>query len=273
MPTPRLQLLNTATAKWRDPGSTNPRGHLAVDVGRHPYGGLVELTDDNGQGLAVGLLGVPAARNWPAGTPIQGMPLRVDDEGNVWAPPYPIGRSAQQATPGLAIGSPTGTADEVAPLTAPVTLTLTNDTAYPMLALRRVAIRDARLNRPRKPVSYGLIIDGQTAAPWPLFTGSPDHETSIIVSTATATIDGVPGTTYVTGVDDIVSVNPVEHVYSGSVALPYVIVDPGDTVEFAVSTCLIFQENETAPFEVRVGDTTVEILAWSVVDPNFGTEV
>lgn len=265
---PNLPLLNTPGWEWREPGATNPRGYLAGDPRTHPSGGLVVRDDDEGQGLAANLLGNPLPRVWPTGVPVVGMPLQTDDTGHLWAPPYPQMVHYAESMAGLTAGAPEGSEDEVAEIAPPLTIAIANNSAYRMVVAKRVIVRDARMKSPRKPVSYGVLIDG---VPYPLFSAAPSFTTSIIETEGTVTVDTVLHT-FLTGVSVINSIIPAEHSYSGSLDLPSTVVEPGDALSLDVTTAIMFQEDGTDPFEVRIGHTTVELFGFSLVDYTFGED-
>lgn len=264
---PNLPLLNTPGFVWREPGETNPRGYLAGDPRAHPEGGLVVRDDDQGQGLAVNLLGNPAARLWPSGVPVIGMPIQTDDSGHLWAPPYPQMVHYSESMPGATAGAPEGSEDEVAEITAPLTIAIANTSAYDMVVAKRVIVRDAHMKSPRKPVTYAVMIDG---VPWPLFTAAPSYTVSVIESEASVTVDTVLHT-FLDGVTVINSIIPATHRYSGSIDLPSTVVAPGDTLTLDVTTAILFQDT-TDPFEVRIGHTTVELFGFGLVDNTFGED-
>jgi hypothetical protein len=64
---------------------------------------------------------------------------------------------------------------------------------------------------------------------------------------------------------------PAHHVWSGGVQLPAVIVEPGAEATFSVQTAILFQD-DTDPFEVRIGEMTVETIGLGMADPTFGQE-
>ena len=263
-----LPLLNTPGAEWVEPGQTNPRGYLAVNPRTHPKGGLKIRDDTAGAGLAANLLGNPNVRAWPTGIPIIGMPLFVDDENNLWAPPYPTSVVEAVTIPGIRLGASSGVADEITPVTSTTTVSITNPTAYQMRVRRRIIVRDARLITPRKAVAYGLVIDG---VGWPLFSGVPAYETSVIDTTGDVTVDAVVHT-FVTSTSEINAIVEAEHVYSGSLDLPAVTIAPGATHSLAVQTAIFYQAT-TVAFDVNVGETTIELEGHSIADSSFGQEV
>lgn len=271
---PQLPLLNTSTNKWRDPGTTNPRGWLAVDTAIHPAGGLEARDDDIGQGIGVRLLGEPSQREWPTGVPITAMPLHISTFNELWAAPYPPVVWASDSAPSLAAGAQAAAADAVLTISAPLEATITNDSPYPMLAMRRVIVQDARLISPRQPVDYALIVDGATASPWPLFSGTPSFQASIIPvskNSGTTTLNGATNATYVESVTLANALIPAEHCYSGSLQLPAVLVDPGASYTCAVQTAIRYQ-TATDAFGVQVGATTLEVVGFAIVDNTFGQE-
>jgi hypothetical protein len=265
---PNLPLLNTPGFEWREPGETNPRGYLAGDPRVHPAGGVVVRDDDLGQGMAVNLLGSPLPRLWPTGVPVIGMPLQTDDAGHLWAPPYPQMVHYADELPGVSAGAPSGDEGDVAEITAPLTIAIVNTSAYDLVVAKRVIVRDARMKSPRKPVSYGVMING---VPYPLFTGAPSFETSVIETEGTVTVDTVPHT-FLTGVSVVNAIVPTEHCYSGSLDLPSTIVAPGASLSLDVTTAVMFQQDNTDPFEVRVGHLTVELFGFGLVDYTFGED-
>lgn len=265
---PNLPLLNTPGAEWIEPGQTNPRGYLAVNPRTHPKGGLAIRDDASGSGIAANLLGNPNVRAWPSGIPIIGMPLYVDDDNNLWAPPYPTSVVVAQTIPGLRAAGPSGVADEITPITSPTTVSITNPTSYQMRIRRRIIVRDARLITPRKPVAYGLVVDG---VGWPLFSGAPAYEASVIDSEGTVTVETVVHT-FLTGTSVINAIIEAEHVYSGSVDLPAVTIAPGATHTLTVATAIFYQAT-TVAFDVNVGETTIELEGHSIADSSFGQEV
>lgn len=271
----QLPLLNTSTNKWRDPGSTNPRGWLAVDTALHPAGGLEARDDDIGQGISLRLLGEPSQREWPSGVPITAMPLHVSTLNEVWAAPYPPVVWASDSSPALAAGAQAADGDEVLTISSPLTAEIVNESPYPMLAMRRVIVQDARLISPRQPVDYAIIVDGATAAPWPLFSGTPSFQASIIPvskNSGTTSLGGATNATYVESVTLANALIPAEHCYSGSLQLPGVLIAPGDSHTCTIQTAIRYQ-TATDAFGVQIGATTIEVVGYAIVDETFGEEV
>lgn len=263
--------MNTAGFRWRDPAETSPPGLLAGDPALHSKGGLRIRTDVDETGIEIGLLGDPPARDWPDGVPILGMPLRRSGDGTMWAPPYPTVAHASGSTAAITIAAPSGKAGDTTLVTSPLRVSIANSTPYPMMVVRRVSVRAAKLITPRKSVSYDLVIDGAVTTPWPIIGAAPDKTVGVIPTTFTGTVDGQQRA-IVTGISVIDSVNQATHAGSATLTLPTLTLDPGGSYEMSVATAITYYQDSTDAFDVQVGETWCEAVGWAVPDPAFGQE-
>lgn len=267
--------MNTETNEWLDPAQTNPPGLLATRTRVHPRGGITVRSDGDGSGLALGVLGNPAARDWPDGVPIVGVPARITGQGELWMPPYGTVLFGQATLAAIRVAAPTGKNGDTTVITSPIVVSITNPSPYRMLVRRHISVRAAKLLTPRKSVSYDLVVDGATASPWPILTGVPDRTVSVVLQkkTATMSIDNQQVQhAFVHDATVIDTTNPATHAGSTTLSLPSLLVDPFATYSMTVATAISYYEDLNDAFDVQIGETTAELVGWTMPTTDFGQE-
>lgn len=257
-------------------------------------GGVIECVydaDGNPLGLNVGLAGRPALLNGVAcvdadGDSLYENPIReirqTDGSYQLGGLPFPVIDNVCESDSGCDVALGEGQTGNTRAACTSLCATLENTSCYPMLMTPTIAIESARLGQ--APITYRVTpqINGVEQDPIEVFSGGGGCcETEPAGSGETSTEGGQdtssggdPAHTHEGGSHShdgpshthTMTGDGADSVYSGTISPEPVTVQPGESLQYCITTDVIYEADFSGAVDFNVGNVRVCVLGQSIVN-------